>query len=183
MPEAETKFSKFNVTSYGGGESEQTKSIPSRIDLLRLRILDLSTNINELGMRPRMPYTQGHSEGQVLVLADNGNDEPDWEDDFFPTTGSPSDTTKQLTSTFITNGTRKNKRKTTTKHQIFQPWISVTVPGGNTVADGTDTSTTTPTTPTNPTTTTISSTKASGLARKGKVYHWESTTPGSSTWV
>lgn len=182
MPESEAKFSKFSVTSFGGGkglESVTIEEIELRIQILIQVITDLEGKMAELSMRPRMAYTQEHDAGQILILVDDGNDEPDWDDDMLPTVTTTSNTSPVQTTSYTTPGTRKIKNKTTMKHQIKQPWISISS-DGDTVASGTDTSTTTPTAG-NPTTTT-QTTYAVGRIRAGKIYHFEATVSGLG-WV
>ena len=76
-------LSAFTVFSFGGeGGSSKAGNVLENpaleLEDLKQRIIVIIGKMDELYARPRMPYTQGHSENQILELAEDGNIEPDW---------------------------------------------------------------------------------------------------------
>jgi hypothetical protein len=169
------QFSKFSVTSYGGGGGVPSENIPTRIDLLRERIIALTGKMQELSMRPRMPYTQGHFPGQILFLLSDGNVEPEWDDGFPP--GITSDTYEIITSIYDTIGTRKDNKLIKRPIVVKQPWIKLTSTSSEFVSSSTDTAPAT-SLPLYPELSLGNPQYAVGEVHAGLVYHYE-----SDTWV
>jgi hypothetical protein len=174
----EDKFSKFDVFSYGGGRGNggEDKFVLDKISDLRQRIYLLSVKMDELSMRPRMPYTQGHFSNQKLTLESDGNTEPDWSG-AEPIT---SDTRTITTDLAVMFGSSYLKNVSNRKVKVRQPHRYKTV-SGSTVS----TTTTTTTGPLLPQSTTTETIRAVGFHIAGSVEHFEQvgTSPDVFGWA
>lgn len=76
-------FSAFTVFSFGGGDGASRGddikgALLFEIEDVKQRISILMGKMDELYVRPRMPYTQGASNNDELQLESDGNVEPAW---------------------------------------------------------------------------------------------------------
>jgi hypothetical protein len=162
-----------------GKDSFGTDGLPARAteDYIALEIADivnrigiLNAKIDELFRRPRMPYTQGHSAGDILILADDGNLEPDWGRAFPP--GVFSDVWTSTNLAGFATGNIKNVNKHPQVFKTRQPYRYVTTSGA-VISTTIKTMTSTPFT-----TTTITNEDAFGNVFEYDKYHF-----GTGGWV